>query len=250
MQNFEAPTRTPSGPGKSSGRAHVLRSRSRIDFAARFPRLLADRPEPDPERQRRQVEEARLDRLGEFLRQRGRRYQNCTFRNFETPVAEQAEARDRVMNYLHRLDDHLDAGTNLILYGPSGTGKDHLLCAAAKVAIMAGHAVQWRAGMDLWDTVYETIRTGGRQRLLAPLETCGILIISDPLPPTGGLAELSAAALSRIVDRRYSLQKPTWLTMNIADRPEADARLGASVMDRLCHNAVAHWCGWESYRKS
>ena len=52
-----------------------------------------------------------------------------------------------------------------------------------------------------------------------------------------------------VLDGRYRFMRPTWLSMNIASREEAAAKLGAPTIDRLAEGAVACFCNWPSYRR-
>ena len=86
----------------------------------------------------------------DLSRRIGRRYEDCTLANYRVEHSEQQKAVDAVRKFCEEMPEHVKAGRNAILYGPVGTGKDHLLVAMMKVAIRDGGAsVHWCNGADL-----------------------------------------------------------------------------------------------------
>ena len=85
------------------------------------------------------------------------------------------------------------------------------------------------------------------------LENClantTLFILSDPLPPGGRLSDYQATMLYVILDRRYRECKPIWASVNTVGRDEADARIGAPLVDRLRDGALVLACNWPSHRK-
>ena len=143
------------------------------------------------------------------------------------------------------------AGGGIVLFGPCGTGKDHLLVAAAREVIAKHSArVEWRNGMDLFGDFRDLIANHGTEReFLTSLVHPDVLVISDPLPPAGSLTEFQSSLLLRILDRRYRQLKPTWISVNVANGQEADARMGAACWDRIKEGALAAYCSWPSWRR-
>lgn len=160
---------------------------------------------------------------------------------------------DSVREYLEGLIISLDGVTAraVLLYGPVGTGKDHLLAAMMRFACNSlNMRVVWRDGSDLFGEFRDNMRGGIEEsKLLERFTGADVLAISDPVPPFGGLTEYQAGMFFRIIDRRYRDMRPTWITINVKDRAEAVQRMGASIVDRLGHNALGLCCNWESYRK-
>jgi DNA replication protein DnaC len=104
--------------------------------------------------------------------------------------------------------------------------------------------------MDLFLKLRDAMRSGGSEgNVLTQLRTADILAISDPVPPKGENSEFELEALFGLIDRRYRRLKPTHLTINVADRNEANARMAPQIIDRLAHNALSIHCNWPSYRK-
>lgn len=182
---------------------------------------------------------------------RGERYADCRLSNYETPTDAQAAALERVRGFCEAMPDYHREGRGLVLYGPAGTGKDHLLTAALRYAVLK-HAYDplWVNGMDLFGSFRDAIgQDRDEHAMLARYIDAEILAISDPLPPFGTLTDFQASMLFRIVDGRYAALRPTWATMNVKDGREGSERLGAQILDRLKHGAVAIDCNWASYRK-
>ena len=144
-----------------------------------------------------------------------------------------------------------DAGDGVVLFGPMGTGKDHLLVALARVAILNhGYSVRWISGMQLYADFRQAIRDNASEQIIVQRATNpDILILSDPQLPRGELSDYQASMLFWIVDARYSMRRPTWVSLNVADGTEAERRIGAATVDRLRDGAVTVACDWPSYRK-
>lgn len=181
---------------------------------------------------------------------RGRRYADCTFESYRTTTEEQRNVVALLRKYAHQTIREVEAGRNLVLFGPKGTGKDHLLMALAKVfAISAGVQIHWVNGVDLLDQLRrDSLSFETRPQSANEFRNVDVLWISDPLPPSGPLCEVHQAALFGLIDARYSHMRPTWVSMNVASAAEAEERMGAQMVDRLRHGAVSCYCNWNSYR--
>ncbi len=193
-----------------------------------------------------------------LVRQRGKRYKKCTFDNFVVckghwglgECRHREAAVESTKAYARDIVPNVHTGKNLILFGPAGTGKDHLLMAVARVATLNhGIRVTWHNGMELFADMRDTF--GGRQtekEFLTKFTGPSVLAISDPLPPQGVLSDFQVSLLFRIIDGRYNEMKPTWLTLNVKTEEEAAKRLTPQIHDRLRHGACAVECDWASYR--
>ena len=143
------------------------------------------------------------------------------------------------------------AGHGILLYGSTGTGKDHLLIGLARELILNGCQILWVNGIDLQARMREAIRTNdGEDRVLDGYWDARVLVLSDPMPPSGVLTDYQAATLYRMIDHRYRHLLPVWCSLNVADAQEARERLGAAIVDRLRDGALAIECNWPSYRKA
>ena len=209
-----------------------------------------DRHEKELERQKQAKLAKARDAADRMWRRRGERYRRCTLANYAVASEGQRAVIAKLMAYAKDFDRVLRDGCGVVLTGPVGTGKDHLLAGLAHLAVAAGYVVDWWTGAELWAAYKATIQDRDRdptdldREIVAP----DVLIISDPVPPECEPSNYERTALYRIVDKRYSAMKATWLSLNARDRAEASRRLGAAVLDRITDGALSLTCTWESHR--
>ncbi|WP_153559229.1 ATP-binding protein [Roseimaritima sediminicola] len=185
---------------------------------------------------------------------RGKRYDGCTFDNYQITNSKQQKVVDKLREYAADRSN-IENGRGVLLFGTKGAGKDHLLMALAHAMVgIHGLCPHWINGVTLHNDLKKRDFDGEDNsasvgRFTTKPEKTPILWVSDPLPPSGALSEYQQRLFFEIIDRRYSDMRPTWMTMNIENGSEAEARLGAQAVDRLCHGALVLACDWESYRK-
>jgi DNA replication protein DnaC len=181
----------------------------------------------------------------------GPRYRGVTIDGYKVEHPGQKEIVEAIRDYGQNISARIEAGVGIVLNGPSGGGKDHLLVALARHAIRAGATVNWQNGQTLLGTFRDRFsqrHPRPEEDLIDEFTAANVLVLSDPVPPKGELSDYSESILYRIVDARYITMKPTWTTMNVASGEEADRRLGAPIVDRLRHGALCLSCDWPSYR--
>lgn len=191
--------------------------------------------------------------IADLLKDVGTRYRQATLDNFVASDPKQQRAVELVRGYLERLDDHVAAGEGLILYGPSGTGKDHLAIGAGRIAVGRGYTVGWRSAQTIFSDFRDSFSDDSgdsEEDILRNLIQPDVLIVSDPVPSHGELTDFQGNILYRIVNARYCEQKPTWTTLNVANVDEARRRVGPATIDRLTHGATPVFCSWPSFRKA
>lgn len=184
---------------------------------------------------------------------RGKRYRECSFDNYKITNEKQRRVVEQLREYAADRSN-IENGVGILLYGTKGAGKDHLLMALSKeVARNHGVCAHWVNGVvlhaDLKKADFDNQSTYVKWGMVTtqPAKTA-ILWVSDPLPPSGALSEYQQRLLFEVVDDRYSQMRPTWMTMNVEDGSEAESRMGAQNVDRLCHGALVIPCNWPSYR--
>jgi DNA replication protein DnaC len=187
-----------------------------------------------------------------LLRAIGKRYETAAFASYATPHKGQADAVAKLTAYADNAAAELDAGNGIVLFGPSGTGKDHLLLATARAVLRRRHVTMaWINGVALFAAFRDGLDCEGRESSgLARYKTPQVLILSDPLPPVGELSPFQASKLLEVIDHRYREQKATWVSINVAHRDEADKRLTPAIADRLRHGALTIHCHWPSHRRA
>lgn len=197
----------------------------------------------------RQADEVRRKACVEnFARSAGERYRGCSFKNFAARNAKQQSALDAARQWAATFEQHW---ASLVLFGPVGTGKDHLAFASvATVAVRYGLAAVWLNGREFFGEVRDRITDQLAERsLISRFSGPTLLVISDPLPVVGDLQSFQADMLYRVVESRWVAKKPTIVTINVAGDAEADQRIGAATWDRLNDGAWKIFCNWESHRK-
>lgn len=179
-------------------------------------------------------------------------YWGCSLDSFDAPTPAHQEVLAACREYCDDLPGRLDRSENVLLYGPCGTGKDHLALAIVRAQIRAlGHESSWVFCADWFGRIRDAMdgeQTTERQ-LIDELSSTRWLILSDPLPPVGNLTPHQATMLFRVMDARAKQRCVTITTINVKDGGEAVARMGASTWDRMKHNAWVIACNWASNRK-
>lgn len=226
-----------------------------------MPRLLSEvlsRPKEDLLLPELCGEEKRKAAYYDLVCQVGTRYKYASFANYKvyeevgtSTRKSQREVYQAVRDFCDNMTDRMKNGGGLVLTGPPGTGKDHLIVTAMYWAILKyGLTVTWRDGPMLAQEIRSVIagnndETAFIDKFVKPQ----IFVISDPVPPKGDASNFVTDTLQRIVDRRYRMMKSTWCTLNVGSAKEADQRLAAPLVDRLRHDSLHLGCGWNSYRK-
>jgi DNA replication protein DnaC len=227
------------------------------ELEKRYPPLS---PEEQAARKAKEAEQAaedlrrqRSSMIHHFLQSIGRRYESARFTNYQITCQAQEDAVNRLKDYRKHMPERVAGGSGIVLLGPPGTGKDHLLVALGGYAIeVHGMTIKWTNGVELYGRFRDRMDRKGDESeldLINELARPDILYISDPLPPNGPLSEFQQTSLYRIIDSRYRHQRPTWCSINVANHDEAVQRMGAATVDRLRDDALTILCNWKSHRQ-
>src|SRR5690606_3109104 len=188
-----------------------LKEPKRIKF--RIPELPELTPEEIAEREARDAEAAltreraeRQGRLAKLFAQAGDRYAACRLSNYEVKGERQQKALEAVREYVSTLPERIADRNGLILYGPAGTGKDHLaFCVAGAAIANHGRSAMYVNGQDWFGELRDGIDQGNSERqAIERLAHANVLILSDPLPPFGNLTQHQGSMLYRLINARYS----------------------------------------------
>lgn len=141
-------------------------------------------------------------------------------------------------------------GENLLLCGPTGTGKSHISHALAFEALKRGHSVWVRPAHRLLADLNAARADGTYRRRFAKLCSMDLLVIDDL-----GLRPLSAQAsedLYEIIHERYE-RRALIVTSNRAlhEWPEifSDSLLASAALDRLTHHCQTIVIQGQSFRQ-
>lgn len=200
-------------------------------------------------RQRREDESRQaIDRLERTV---GQKYATATIANWRAETPRQQQVRAAVIEYCRSAAERVKAGEGVLLYGPVGTGKDHIAVGIARACCLAGLKICWLKGQEFFGKLRDAMdETSDRsERDLFREFRSDVLFISDPVPPIGPLSPYQATMLYRLVDEHYSRGGVVVATVNVAGDEEADKRIGPQTWDRLKDRAWQIHCEWKSFRK-
>jgi DNA replication protein DnaC len=213
---------------------------------------------PQTVRQYAEAEEPEHDSPTVYIDQQiGKRYVRCrldTFRCDGENAAAKQKAVDQCREYVNQFADHYEAGRSLVVIGPKGTGKDHLVSAVVReIARRLGKpgAVIFRDGLTLYSEFKSAFdQVGSQDAIVAKYVAPKLFAVSDPVPPSGPLSNYDQQIILRIIDGRYRECRPIAVTVNCATRAEMATRMGAQATDRLFDCAIVVPCNWPTFRES
>jgi DNA replication protein DnaC len=224
---------------------------------------LAMSPEREAEIAQREAAARESERRGrvahyqqQLTRTRGKRYADCSLENFtyygtDEQQAMQRKTVDAIQVYCRDLQENITDSQGVFLFGPCGTGKDHLAAFVARVFIqVTAEPVRWVCGAELYQQLRDSFDGKKSEgEVLRPYASTPLLWISDPLPVKGELSAFEAGALYRLIESRYSNRRPTLMTANLGPN-EADKQFGPAVARRLRETTLQLYCNWPSYRRN
>lgn len=207
--------------------------------------------------ERRQETEYRKRTFDQFIWQRGTRYRDCRLGNYRVTNEDQRAVLRRLADWAVDLPQHFDDGSGLVLFGPCGTGKDHLITGMVVEALKAGafrqsaeHRIKWENGPTLFSKMRDAMGTEeSEKQARGPYTAARLLILSDVCQAGHVLTDFQRQCLYDIGDRRYSNRRPTWITTNAASRDELETMIGEDLAERFLHDALVVSCAWKSYRR-
>lgn len=203
----------------------------------------------DEENRRQIVDSAQRARMTTLLKTRGSRYARCWFSTYQTYCKPQEAVKTQLEAYARDVINRVRLGQNLFLYGPSETGKDHLLMALSRQAILAGINVRWENGLRFYSRLRRAMAENTPDEdVIDNLASPEVLWLSDPLPPRNKpLESYRAECLFLLLDERRNRDKPTWVSMNVQDLGNAAERIGGSTLNRLTLDGLTLNCNWPRY---
>ena len=184
----------------------------------------------------REEHHAQQDRYLDFRVKRARLPERWSLDTF--PWKQQPGVKRKTIEQLAELD-FIARATNVVLVGPTGTGKTGLASAILLKALHAGHRGLFIKAQDLFDDMYRSLADHSSRRLLNSLIRMDILLI-DELGYLNLRPEQSNIFF-KLMEERYG-KKATLITTNL-DYDEWYAFLGqkdmvAALLDRLRHHCL------------
>lgn len=154
------------------------------------------------------------------------------------------------VNALAEGDAWIDKGENLLLFGPPGSGKSHLLTGIGHALIDRGWRVLFTRTSDLVQRLQAARRDLRLPAELAKLDRFDLLILDDISYVRRDQAETSV--LFELIAERYE-RKSTAITANQPfsawESIFPDAAMTLAAVDRLVHHATILEMNVESYRR-
>ncbi|MEA3643555.1 MAG: ATP-binding protein [Lamprobacter sp.] len=169
------------------------------------------------------------------------RFRRKGFADYQTPLAEQAQAWTGCQDFAATLSAGECLGETLLLLGGSGTGKTHLACAILANVIRAGRR-GWYAPLS---GALRGLRDAGSRRsncseteAFAQFSEPDLLVLDDVM---GADQPGRCGLLFEILDARYAQQRATILISELS-MAQLEALLGPRLMRRLHEGGLRHEC--------
>jgi DNA replication protein DnaC len=147
-------------------------------------------------------------------------------------------------------DGWIGQGANLLLFGPPGVGKSHLVCAIGNGLIDRGYRVYFTRTSDLVQRLQVARRELRLPAEIARLDRFDLLILDDLSYVRRDQAETSV--LFELIAERYE-RKSLALTANQPfsgwDQVFPDTAMTLAAVDRLVHHSTIFELNVESYRR-
>jgi hypothetical protein len=159
-----------------------------------------------------------------------KRHRMSTLRDYRPATESQSQARQEVAQWIRHVGDEIPSMVALI--GSTGTGKSHLLYAAARALLAAGHRPYVRA----WYELADVLRYGGRsaysRTMLEPQEARAQLheatiVLLDEVRPTAG-TQFDDMELTKAACAWYDRAVPVLITTNVSPLADVLGPAGAS----------------------
>jgi DNA replication protein DnaC len=144
----------------------------------------------------------------------------------------------------------LDRGANILLFGPPGVGKSHLVCAIGHALVEAGRRVLFTRCSDLVQRLQAARRDLRLPQELTRLDRFDLLILDDLSYVRRDQAETSV--LFELIAERYE-RKSLAITANTPfsqwGEVFVDPAMTLAAVDRLVHHSTILEMNVESYRR-
>jgi DNA replication protein DnaC len=194
-------------------------------------------------------ERDRQQRIYDLAQQLGQRYGPERSSLDKYVVQEGCERQRAVFERIKAISESPVPGKSVILFGTTGTGKDHLMAAALYGYVSAGLSAQWMNGVEVFGMLRDQIDSGVvESHVFSKLASLDVFAMSDPIPVGGKMTEWNVNQLGRLIDLRYRAMKGTWMTMNARDAADAQSKLTPPIWRRLTESAEVLECKWPAWR--
>jgi len=161
------------------------------------------------------------------------------------------QVKQSQITFLARSGEWLENAENLLLFGPSGTGKSHLAAAIGYAQILRGLRVLFSPTTAIVQNLQQAKRELLLPQALAKLDKYALLILDDIgyVKPS----ESESSVLFELIAHRYesaSLLITSNQPFSAWDSIFSDSMMTVAAIDRLIHHAQIIEIQGESYRKT
>ncbi len=161
------------------------------------------------------------------------RFLDCDVWHWQRGMDKQREVWETVKSYCIRIEDVIQHGRCLVLFGSSGTGKTHLACGIVRHVVEKGGTAKYLTIQDAIGLIRSTYNKGAEQtedEMLAAICNVDMLVLDEIGRQSDSAHERES--MFRILNRRYSDLRPTILVSNL-ERVGLFKFLGQALCDRL-----------------
>jgi hypothetical protein len=186
------------------------------------------------------------------------RFQNASFEDYERTQPNQKRIAAAVEKFSRA--DFKANPRNLVLFGKVGTGKDHLMTAAAKAVSRQGVSVRYFIAERFFADCSDRFKSNQTEKdFLRKYITPDVLIFSDPIKKKWLKESPTDAGHDRfcsVTKQRAQQNSPTWLTGNLFSPDlktgisQLETIFGSDVVRRITAGAVLCWCDWSCYTRA
>lgn len=187
----------------------------------------------------------------------GRQYATATLDSFRLHGSEddqkrQADVLASIRRFCEGIGSSVGSGQCVLMLGPCGTGKDHLMIGMIREAIAAGvRDILWVDAAELFSQFKDAIAAQQnvgelRQSLVSP----ELLVISDMIPGSDPLTGFEADILFQCLNARGRRLKPTWVNANVANAAEMATKIPEKCVSRLDLNRFVVRTQWADFRRT
>lgn len=169
-------------------------------------------------------------------------------RRLEDFVLEESSVPRPTFDHLASLD-WIDTAENVVLVGPAGTGKSHVLLGIGEAAVVRGWKVRYLPAASLVETLYGGLADNSVGRVIERLLRADLVLIDDlgfaPLDDVG------SQLLFRFVAAAYehrSLGVASHWPFESWGRFLPEHTTAVAMLDRLLHHATTVVTSGDSYR--
>jgi DNA replication protein DnaC len=178
------------------------------------------------------------------------KHHRCGFSNYEDVAPQSFPIRDRLVRWAQGYRPDMPGQRGLLIAGPNGVGKTHLLVAVARfLTINRGIEVLYRD----WGSIVSSMRSAISEKrdveeVLMPLRRTKVLILDEL--GRGKATDWQQRALEGVIDSRYKNEMVTTLVATNLDDSDLRQNVQDLIMSRLAEVCEQVVLDGDDYRQT